>query len=79
MIIIIPLLILVVTILINVFIIRTICDYLAKQNAKAFDYDRLENRTAEEICKRMMIIERQKACNAATNSAENGTTADNEQ
>lgn len=47
--------------LIYVFIIRAICKYMAKQNAEVFDYDFMAARTAEEICRRMMIIEKQKA------------------
>ena len=34
--------------------------YLAKQISKYFDYDYLAQRTAEEVCKRMLIIEKQK-------------------
>lgn len=42
------------------FIIRTICKYAAKENAKAFDYDYLAQRIAEETIKRIMIIEKQR-------------------
>ena len=45
---------------ITILVIRLICQYMAKQNANAFDYDYLAERTAAEVCKRMMIIERQK-------------------
>lgn len=45
---------------ITILVIRLICQYMAKENAKAFDYDYLAERTAAEVCKRMMIIERQK-------------------
>lgn len=46
---------------IYIFMIRSICKYMAKQNAEAFDYNFMAARTAEEICRRMMIIEKQKA------------------
>ena len=52
--------ILAIEIVIAVLIIRAICKYMAKKNAEAFDYDRLATRTAEEVCKRLMIIEKQK-------------------
>ena len=42
------------------FVIRATCKYQAKQNAEAFDYDYLAERTAAEICKRMIIIEKQR-------------------
>lgn len=64
-------LILALKIAITILIIRLICQYMAKQNAKAFDYDYLAERTAAEVCQRMMIIERQKeaAYKGATNLA----------
>lgn len=49
-----------VVIVVLYFVIRATCRYQARQNAKAFDYDYLAERTAAEVCKRMMIIERQK-------------------
>lgn len=71
-----PLLILALVILVNILIIRAICDYLAKQNAREFNYDYLAYRTAEEICQRMAIIERQKetAYKDATPAAEDQNT-----
>lgn len=62
-----PLIVVAIAILINILIIRGVCKYIAKQSTKELNYDYLANRTAEEICKRMMIIEKQKsaACNAA--------------
>ena len=45
---------------ITILIIRLICQYMAKQNAKAFDYDYLAEQTAKEVYKKLMIIERQK-------------------
>lgn len=64
-------LILALKIAITILVIRLICQYMAKQNAKAFDYDYLAERTAAEVCQRMMIIERQKetAYKGATNLA----------
>ena len=58
------------------FVIKAICRYQAKENAKAFDYDYLAIRTAEETCKRLMIIEGQKAMayKGATSSAEDQST-----
>lgn len=53
-------LILALKIAITILIIRLICQYMAKQNAKAFDYDYLAERTAAEVCQRMMIIKKQK-------------------
>ena len=41
-------------------VIREICKYAAKKNAEEFDYDYLAERTAAEICKRMIIIEKQR-------------------
>ena len=52
--------ILAIEILIAVLIIRAICKYQAKKNAEAFKYDYLAERIAEEICKRQMIIEKNK-------------------
>lgn len=49
-----------VVIVVFYFVIRATCRYQARQNAKEFDYDYLAERTAAEVCKRMMIIERQK-------------------
>ena len=46
---------------ITILIIRLICQYLAKQNAKEFDYDYLAERTAEQIYNKMIIIEGQRA------------------
>ena len=57
-------------VLIYILIIRAICKYTAKQNAEAFNYDYLAIRIAEETCKRLMIIEGQKAYSAATHAAE---------
>ena len=54
------LLIFALVILLNVIIIRAICSYQAKQNAREFDYEYLAERIAEEICKRMLLIEKQK-------------------
>ena len=51
----------IITIAIWAGIIILICKYLAKQISMKFDYDRLAKRTAEEICKRMLIIEKQRA------------------
>ena len=56
----IPVIVLAVVILIWVLIIRLICQYMARKNAEAFDYDYLAERIAEETCKRMLLIERQK-------------------
>ena len=42
------------------FVIRETCKYAAKKNAEEFDYDYLAERTAAEICKRMIIIEKQR-------------------
>ena len=60
-----------VVIVVLYFVIRATCRYQARQNAKAFDYDYLAEKTAAEICKRMMIIERQKetAYKGATNNS----------
>lgn len=60
-----------IVIIVLFFVIRAICKYQARENARAFDYDYLAERTAEEICKRLMIIERQKkmAYKGATNLA----------
>ena len=44
-----------------ILIIRLICQYAAKQNAKEFDYDYLAQRTAEAVCKRMKIMEQEKS------------------
>ena len=63
-------LVLAIKIAVTILIIRLICQYMAKQNANAFDYDYLAERTAAEVCKRMMIIEGQKAYRAATLAAE---------
>lgn len=49
-----------VAIVVLYFVIRATCRYQARQNAKAFDYDYLAERTAEEVCKRLVIIEKQK-------------------
>ena len=43
-----------------VMVVILISKYLAKQISKYFDYDRLAQRTAEEICKRMLLLEKQK-------------------
>jgi len=51
----------IITIAIWVGIIVLICKYLAKQISIKFDYDKLAKRTAEEVCKRILIIEKQKA------------------
>lgn len=52
--------ILAIEIVVAILIIRAICNYMAKKNAEAFNYDKLATRTAEEVCKRLMIIENQK-------------------
>ena len=60
-----------VVIVVLYFVIRATCRYQAKENAKAFDYDYLAERTAAEICQRLMIIEAQKKEHkGATPSAE---------
>ena len=63
---------------IYIFVIRSICKYMAKQNAEAFDYDFMAARTAEEICRRMIIIEKQKAeaYKGATNDTGDQSTGD---
>lgn len=43
-----------------VVVVILVSKYLAKQISKYFDYDRLAQRTAEEICKRMLLLEKQK-------------------
>ncbi len=43
------------------FVIRATCNYQARKNADEFDYDYLAERTAEEVCKRLLIIEGQKS------------------
>ncbi len=59
---------------IYIFIIRTICKYMAKQNSKSFDYDFMARRTAEEICKRMLLIEKQKNNKVIEEEEEEETT-----
>ena len=63
-----------VNVLIGIIIIRAICNYQAKQNAAHFDYDYLAERTAEEICQRMIVLEKQK-----TKTESKETTEENEQ
>lgn len=60
----------------SILIIRAICKYMARQNANAFDYDYLAERTAEEVCKEILIIEGQRAMayKAATPAAEDQST-----
>ena len=41
-------------------IVIIVSKYLAKQISRYFDYDYLAQRTAEEVCKRMLIIEKQR-------------------
>lgn len=48
-------------IIILIAIIRAICDYAAKEISRSFKYDYLATKIAEEICRRMLIIEKQKA------------------
>ena len=59
---------------VSYFVIRAICRYQAKENAKYFDYDYLAERTAEEICQRMIVLEKQK-----TKTESKETTEENEQ
>lgn len=59
------------------FVTRAICRYQAKENARAFDYDYLAERTAAEICKRLAIMEKQKtAYKGATNPDEDQSEGD---
>ena len=44
-----------------VLVVRAICKHAAKKNAEAFNYDYLANKIADEIYKRLMIIEKQKS------------------
>lgn len=61
------------------FVIRAICRYQAKENARAFDYDYLAERTAAEICKRLAIMEKQKtAYKGANNGAGDQTDGNRE-
>ena len=57
---------------IAVVVVMVICNYLANKISEKIKYDYLAQRIAEEICKRMMIIENQRkaAYKAATGSAE---------
>ena len=55
---------------ITILIIRLICQYMAKQNARAFDYDYLAERTAEELYKRYLNEKGNSAYKDATGSAE---------
>lgn len=59
-----------VVIVVLYFVIRATCRYQARQNARTFDYDYLAERAAEEVCKRLVILEKQKetAYKAATNN-----------
>ncbi len=70
-----------VAIVVLYFVIRAICRYQARQNAKSFDYDYLAERTAEEICKRLALIERQKetAYKSATNQAGDQSQGDRDE
>ena len=64
-------LVLTLIVLINILIIRMICNYQAKKNAEYFDYDYLADRTAAEVYKRLIFIESQKtAAKNATGTAE---------
>ena len=65
-------------ILLWVVIIRAVCNYLARKNAEEFDYDYLAERMAEEICKKMMIIQKQKELAVQDMSNYNGCTQDEE-
>lgn len=51
------------------FVIRAICNYQARRNAEEFDYEYLAERMAEELCKRMALIEKSKASNNNTNAS----------
>lgn len=57
---------------ITIAIIAIICNYLANKISEKIKYDYLAQRIAEEICKRMLIIENQRktAYKDATNAAE---------
>lgn len=57
-----------------VFKIKT--EYIAKKNAEAFEYDYLAEKIAEEICKKMLIIEKHKSkvTNEPTQSDDTSTT-----
>ena len=48
------------------FVIRAICKYQARKISEAIKYDYLAERTAEEICKRLVIIEKDRKGKAAT-------------
>lgn len=62
-------------ILIHIAIIQAICKYMAKQNSKSFDYDFMARRIAEEVCKRLLLIEKQKN-NRITDTEAQETTAE---
>ena len=61
---------------VTILIIRLICQYMAKQNARAFDYDYLAKRTAEEIYKKNLNGKRNSAYKGATGSAEDQSRGD---
>ena len=63
---------------ITIAIIAIICNYLANKISEKIKYDYLAQRIAEEICKRMMIIENQRkaAYKSATASAEDQSRGD---
>ena len=54
------LILLAIKIVIAIVIIKAICKYMARKNAEEFKYDYLATKVAEETCKRMMIIEKNK-------------------
>ena len=63
---------------ITIAIIVIICNYLASKISDKIKYDYLAQRIAEEICKRMMIIETQRkaAYKGATGTAEDQSRGD---
>ena len=65
-----PFLFIALAIAINIWIIRAICKYMAKQNAKAFDYDYLAKKIAEEVNKKATHTEQTKEHKPAENTAE---------
>ena len=70
----------IIPIVLLIIIIRAICKYLAKETANAFQYDYLAKRIAEETCKRLLIIEKQRAVGHAetTNSEQESKEEGNE-
>lgn len=63
---------------ISIAIIAIICNYLANKISEKIKYDYLAQRIAEEICKRMLIIENQRkaAYKSATASDEDQSRGD---